>query len=80
MSISSIEALVIDGSQKVSFRSDVLLPKPGGFSVLSLPGCIASHHPGRCTNAGLGCFRQFAQPLKFCTEGDLMLCCASFSV
>lgn len=33
MSISSIEAVVIDGSQKVSFRSDVLLLKPHGFSV-----------------------------------------------
>ena len=33
MSISSIEAVVTDGSQKVSLRSDVLLLKPGGFSV-----------------------------------------------
>lgn len=33
MCISSIEAAVIDGSQKVSLTSDVLLLKPGGFSV-----------------------------------------------
>ena len=34
MSLSSVEAVVIDGSQKVSLRSDILLLKPGGFSVL----------------------------------------------
>lgn len=36
MCISSIEAAVIDGSQKVSLTSDVLL-QPGGFSVLPRP-------------------------------------------
>lgn len=43
MSISSIEAVVTDGSQKVSLRSDVLLLKPGGFSVPPLGSvCIQS--------------------------------------